>query len=81
MTQSEVIRSENITFDEPLVQNYLDAIPEPFEGFDINKFCGDIRSKLMEKAKEKTGGNKSAAAKLLGISPQAVHQYFKEKDG
>jgi predicted transcriptional regulator len=33
----------------------------------------------MERALEKSGGNKSIAAKMLNISPQAVHQYFRDR--
>jgi transcriptional regulator with PAS, ATPase and Fis domain len=79
MTPGKIIKSEHLQFDEPILQDYFDFIPDPNEGFDINEFCGEIRHKLMEKALEKTSGNKSAAAKLLGVSPQAVHQYFKDK--
>jgi transcriptional regulator with AAA-type ATPase domain len=79
MTPGRVIKPGDLQFDETILTDYFDFIPDPYEGFDINEFCGEIRHKLMEKALEKTDGNKSAAAKLLGISPQAVHQYFKEK--
>ncbi|MCP5108707.1 MAG: AAA domain-containing protein, partial [bacterium] len=70
MTAGRTIKPEDLRFDEPILQDYVDFIPEPYEGFDINEFCGDIRRKLIEKALEKTNGNKSAAAKLLGVSPQ-----------
>ena len=79
MTPGRTIKSEHLRFDEPLPQEFFDFIPDPHEGFDINKFCGDIRRTLMEKALEKSGGNKSIAAKMLNISPQAVHQYFRGK--
>ena len=79
MTAGRIIKPADLQFDEPILQDYFDFIPDPYEGFDINEFCGEIRRKLIEKALEKTNGNKSAAAKLLGVSPQAVHQYFKDK--
>lgn len=79
MTPGRIIKSTDLQFDEPILQDYFDFIPDPHEGFDINEFCGEIRRKLIEKALKNTNGNKSAAAKLLGISPQAVHQYFKDK--
>lgn len=81
MTSGRTIKSEHLRFDELLPQEYFDFIPDPYEGFDINQFCGDIRRTLMERALEKSGGNKSIAAKMLNISPQAVHQYFRDRGG
>jgi DNA-binding NtrC family response regulator len=36
-----------------------------------------IRHALFEKALKQSGGNRSEAARLLGITPQAVHKFLK----
>jgi transcriptional regulator with GAF, ATPase, and Fis domain len=81
MTLGRLIKPVNLQFDEPILQEYRGFIPDPYEGFDINEFCGEIRRRLIERALEKTYGNRSAAARLLGISSQAVHQFLRYKHG
>ncbi len=49
------------------------------EGFSMEKYLGAMRKRLIFEALEKAKGNKSEAARLLGISPQAVHQFLKSE--
>ena len=51
-------------------------LPDPAVGFDIEQYLREARSRLIDKAIEIAAGNKSAAARLLGISPQAVHNHL-----
>lgn len=53
------------------------ALPEPREGFSLEEHLDRLRRALIDRALEKAGGNRSAAARLLGLSPQAVHQHLK----
>jgi DNA-binding NtrC family response regulator len=53
------------------------GIPEPSEGFRLEDFLGDARRRLIERALEKANGNKTAAARLLGITPQAIHNFLR----
>jgi len=53
------------------------AFPEPQEGFVLDEFLSGARRQLINKALEAAKGNQSEAARLLGISPQAVHKFLK----
>lgn len=44
-------------------------------GFQMDDFMRSVRLQLMETALRRCHGNQSAAARLLGVSPQAVSQY------
>ena len=48
------------------------------DGFSLEGYLGDVRKKLIREALEKSEGNQSEAARLLGISPQAVHKFLKK---
>jgi len=55
------------------------SVPEPREGFDSKACLDQLRDRLYRRALDKAEGNKTKAARLLGISQQAVHNYFKAK--
>jgi len=46
----------------------------------MEDFLSETRSKIIDKALDLSGGNRSKAARLLGISPQAVHKFVKGKN-
>jgi DNA-binding NtrC family response regulator len=51
--------------------------PEIGENFSLEGYLSDIRRKLILRALELSGGNQSEAARMLHITPQAVHQFLK----
>jgi DNA-binding NtrC family response regulator len=55
------------------------ALPELYEGFSIEDFLAGTRKQLVLRALEQSGGNQSAAARLLGITPQAVSKFVKSQ--
>jgi len=60
-----------------------DTIPLPriLEGYSMDHYLRDLRKRLIDRAVKETSGNLSAAARLLGITPQAVSQYLRyQKD-
>jgi transcriptional regulator with PAS, ATPase and Fis domain len=57
----------------------LDSLPDPHEGFSLDSFLGRIRGQLYDRALELSGGNASKAAKLLGLTPQAVLKFVKTR--
>ena len=79
-TSGRVIRARDLNFDQPVGGSVLPLLPTPHAGFDINSFCAEVRQELMEQALKLTDGNKAAAGRLLGITSQAVHQYFKLRE-
>jgi len=52
------------------------SLPEPAEGFSMPEFLGDARRRLVTRALEITGGKQNLAAKLLGITPQALNKHL-----
>ncbi|HLJ88301.1 MAG TPA: RNA repair transcriptional activator RtcR family protein [Candidatus Angelobacter sp.] len=78
--EKEILRPEDLQFDVPTAEN--DAghpLPDPHLGFDLTEFLANARSKLIDRALELSGNNQSQAAKLLGISPQAVSSSLKSQ--
>jgi transcriptional regulator with AAA-type ATPase domain len=55
------------------------SLPEPAADFKLEQFLDRVRTHLILRALEKTGGNQTAAAALLGISKQAVSQFLAGK--
>src|SRR5690606_23156588 len=55
----------------------LTPLPEIGPGFSMETYFSTLRRRLMNQALREAGGNKSAAARMLGVSPQAVHSYYK----
>jgi transcriptional regulator with PAS, ATPase and Fis domain len=54
-------------------------LPDPYEGFNVQSFLDDVRRDLFDRALELTNGNQSAAAKLLGVSSQAVSDFQRRR--
>lgn len=52
-------------------------LPEIGEGFSLESYLGDLRKRLILRALELSKGNQSEAARMLHITPQAVHQFVK----
>jgi len=50
--------------------------PDLHEGSDLNAFLTGARRQLIERAMRISEGNRTKAATLLGITPQAVSQYL-----
>ncbi|MDA1275116.1 MAG: RNA repair transcriptional activator RtcR family protein [Verrucomicrobia bacterium] len=80
LCSGKVIEPENLLFDEVLTSSGLDALPEPQEGFVLNDFLSEVRGRLIEKAMKRSDRNRTQAASLLGITPQAVSQYLKSRE-
>ncbi len=55
----------------------LSQLPEPNDGFHMEEFLRSVRKQLMLRALEMAAGNQSGAARLLGITPQAVHKFLR----
>ncbi|HQU08785.1 MAG: hypothetical protein B7X06_03575, partial [Verrucomicrobia bacterium 21-51-4] len=55
------------------------AIPALGDGFSLENHLSTMRQRIIDTALSQSSGRQSEAARLLGISPQAVHRYVKEK--
>ncbi len=56
------------------------VLPDPHEGFSMEAYLTGARRQLLLRALEISGGNRSAAARLLGISAQAVHHFVRGEE-
>jgi len=52
-------------------------LPELTEDFSLETYLSELRKRLILRALELSKGNQSEAARLLRITPQAVHQFLK----
>lgn len=56
-------------------------IPEPADGFDMQEYLARVRRRLVERAMELADGKQNRAAKLLGVSPQALSKSLQAREG
>lgn len=70
---NDLLISEPVTYADP-----LDSLPDPYEGFSLDEFIGSARKQLILRALEAAAGNQSHAARMLGITPQAVHKFLRQ---
>ncbi|HEX9136019.1 MAG TPA: helix-turn-helix domain-containing protein, partial [Nitrospirota bacterium] len=70
MTANHTVSLENIPENIKSVQSSAELIATeiPDEGLEMEKLLENIEKNLLQKALEKSGGVKTEAAKLLGLS-------------
>lgn len=92
---SNLIRNVIITAEKPFLDaddiqigpptprsDSLESLPEPYDGFSLDGLVTDVRKHYLQKALDMAGGqNKSAAARLLGMTPQNYHKQWKSYFG
>lgn len=74
LSEKAVLSEEDLRFEIPVSSNPLAGIPEPEPGFDLHDYLNKVKRKIIERALEKSGGVQAQAARLLGLSPQALNQ-------
>lgn len=79
LCRRDVLDADDLLITEPVTYaDPLDALPEPYEGFSLDEFLGSARKQMLLRALEAANGNQSRAARLLGLSPQAVHKFLQQ---
>jgi len=79
LCQRDVLEADDLIIDEPSTRrDPLAGLPAPHDGFSLDEFLSAARRQFFLRALETAGGNQSAAARLLGVSPQAVHKFVKD---
>ena len=63
--------------DEPVMPS---AVTLPEEGVDLDRFIAGIERDLIQRSLERTGGNKGAAARLLGLKRTTLVEKLKRLD-
>jgi transcriptional regulator with PAS, ATPase and Fis domain len=81
LARRDVLDADDLMIGEPVTSaDPLEALPEPQEGFSLEGYLTSARKQLILRALEMAKGNQSEAARLLGISPQAVHKFLRKND-
>jgi transcriptional regulator with AAA-type ATPase domain len=82
MVKSKTIRGDDLRLGDAAWQTGagVAALPEPCEGFSLKEYLNEARAALFGRAIEIAGGNCAAAARLLGVSTQAVHKHAQSRD-
>ena len=82
LTTKDLLDADDLQIAEPLsAADPLVSLPEPRADFSLEDYLRQTRRRLLLRALELSHGNQTAAARLLGISPQAVHKFLQgEKD-
>jgi DNA-binding NtrC family response regulator len=79
LSPKAVIGVDALRFELPLSPDPLAALPEPKEGFQLGGFLDEVKQALISRALEKSGGVQAKAARLLGLTPQAINQFLKSR--
>jgi transcriptional regulator with GAF, ATPase, and Fis domain len=71
--RGDVIQADDLHITEdPLPKDPLVTLPEPCKGFKVDEYLAHVREQLFVRALAACNGNQTEAAKLLGVSKQAV---------
>jgi DNA-binding NtrC family response regulator len=77
LARKDLIDADDLIISEPVSkEDPLSLLPEPAEDFSMEDFLSSARKQLVLRAIQSANGNQSEAARLLGVSPQAVHKYL-----
>jgi transcriptional regulator with AAA-type ATPase domain len=80
LADKDVLDAEDLLIGPPAAaHDPLAHLPTPHESFSLEGFLGEARRQLMLRALDMAAGNQSAAARLLGITPQAVHKFLRSQ--
>jgi DNA-binding NtrC family response regulator len=80
LTRGQEIRAEDLDLATPPARP-ADTIPQPAAGFSVEAHLKETRKALFERALEIAEGNQSEAARLLGVTPQAVFKFLRGQGG
>lgn len=81
LCRRDVLAADDLMITEPVTYaDPLEMLPNPYEGFSLEDFLGSARKQLILRAVDAANGNRSQAARMLGITPQAVHQFLQRLD-
>lgn len=76
LSTRSVLQADDLLMDPlPTPRVETSTLPDVGPGFSLDAYLAEVRRALIERALAQANGNKSQAARLLGISPQAVHKF------
>ena len=77
LAPARTITEDNLRFPPHMSARATAALPDPEPGFDLAAFLDRSKEQLILRAMEKSGNIQARAARLLGLTPQAVNQFLK----
>ena len=81
MSTQDVLSADDLLINDPRrKKDPLASLPDPHEGFELDRYIKSVRKQMMLRALELANGKQTGAAKLLGITPQAVHKFVKNQE-
>lgn len=79
MSRGESIKAEHLGLSTGLDTTQLRGLPEPHDGFSMDDYFTEVRDHFFRRALELANGVQRRAAKMLGVTPQAVYKYVKSR--
>jgi DNA-binding NtrC family response regulator len=76
----KLIQPEDLRLENSLLSNTLYSLPDPHHGFQMNDFLDELKIHLIGRSMELSGGVQARAARILGITPQAINQFLKSRE-
>lgn len=80
LAPEKVIQPDDLRFKAPLRIDPMSALPDPSDGFKLIEFIDEIKIRMIERSMELSGGVQARAARLLGLTPQALNQFLKSRN-
>lgn len=80
LAPEKAIQVDNLRFEVPIRTAPMSALPDPTEGFKLIDFLDEINRRMIQFSMELCGRMQARAAKLLGLTPQAINQFFKNRN-
>jgi DNA-binding NtrC family response regulator len=82
LARQDLLDADDLMISEPMTSSDpLAVLPEPRAGFSLDEYLTSARKQLILHALEIAKGNQSEAARLLGLTPQAVHKFLRKSEG
>lgn len=74
----DVLEADDVLLDASAEVPFAPVLPEVREGFSLDDYLDDTRRRLIRRALDVAHGKQTAAARLLGITPQAISKFLRE---
>lgn len=80
LCRKDVLEADDLLITEPTRgDDPLSTLPELRMGFSLDEYLSGARKQLILRALDLAKNNQSEAARLLGVSPQAVNKFLREQ--
>lgn len=80
LAADRTITGDTLRFPSHMSARATAALPDPEPGFDLTAFLDRSKEQLILRAMEKAGNIQARAARLFGLTPQAVNQFLKSRN-